>query len=490
MLRETLRLMEHGLKEIADINSALDEASIVAVTDQTGIITFVNETFCRISQYSRAELLGQNHRIINSGHHPRSFFRDMWRSIANGRVWRGEIKNRAKDGSYYWMDTIIVPCLNEKGKPYKYVSFRIDITPRKQMEETLDTLIATLSDIVVFKDAQGRWLKANDAALSFYRVREVDYRGRTDLELAAALPESRAVLAESAAADEAAWRARSTVAGEMTAPQPGGGLRVIATTRVPVFREDGGRGGMIALGEDVTERRKSEESLRRADRVAAVGQLASGVAHEVRNPLAAIRWTILRLQSQYAEEEAWNMILAEIDRIDGTLDQLLSLARERSSAFHAVDVRELLDVIVRLMSGQADGGRVEISLDVEDGLPALDGDENQLKQVFINLIKNAIEAMPEGGAVSVRARRLAGDSVLIRVSDQGEGVPADVIARLGEPFYTTKENGTGLGLMMCDKIVREHGGQLTIASEVGRGTDVDVTLPVAGARAQGAATRP
>lgn len=172
------------MEKLADFKYALDESAIVVITDQKGIIKHVNENFCRISKYNAEELIGQDHRIINSGYHPKEFIKGLWTTIANGKIWKGEMRNRAKDGTIYWVDTTIVPFLNGEGKPYQYVAIRSDITERKKGGEKLTMTLKEISDyeyaldesaIVAIMDQKGiiRHVNDNFCKISKFTVGEL-----------------------------------------------------------------------------------------------------------------------------------------------------------------------------------------------------------------------------------------------------------------------------------------------------------------------------
>lgn len=219
------------------------------------------------------------------------------------------------------------------------------------------------------------------------------------------------------------------------------------------------------------------DELRRIDKIAAVSQLASAVAHEIRNPLAAIQWNLNVLREKHQEdEEMYSMMLTELERINATVGELLSLAKSSSTSYEPTDVVAVAKWVVNLMSIQATQANVSIEFTAAN-VDLVECDENQLKQVFINLLVNALDAMKDGGTIQVTIRPEDAEHICLSFQDSGHGMTEEVRARIGEPFFTTKSEGTGLGLMICRNIIHEHGGQMRINSQPHQGTGIDVILP-------------
>lgn len=242
----------------------------------------------------------------------------------------------------------------------------------------------------------------------------------------------------------------------------------------------GDSNSILLVARDITERKKAEALLVQSEKLSVVGQLAAGVAHEIRNPLTSLKG-FLQLLHKRSEENGFyfELMLSELDRINNIVSEFLMLSKPQAISFRRIDVLKTVQKVIDFLSSQALLNNVQIEAHFpEEQEVYIEGDENQLKQVFINLLKNAIEAMPEGGAVDISLERREPDKVLIRFADQGPGIPEEKLAKLGQPFYTTKEKGTGLGLMVTFRIVQEHGGEIHVQSEVGLGTVFEVNLPV------------
>jgi two-component system sporulation sensor kinase A len=228
---------------------------------------------------------------------------------------------------------------------------------------------------------------------------------------------------------------------------------------------------------DITERKRTEEFLRKSDKLNIVGQLAAGLAHEIRNPLTSLRG-FLQLMQSVCKKEHYDIMISELDRINSIVSEFLIIAKPQATTFQKNDIKCMFQNVITLLESQAALHNIQIRLDMEENLPLIPCSEIQMKQVFVNILKNAIEAMPDGGKIYIAAHMQKKDHILIRFVDQGSGIPESMIHRLGEPFFTTKEKGTGLGLMMCYKIIEDHQGSIAIKSSTIEGTTIDVLLPV------------
>lgn len=377
-----IRIREKQLKEAfakaSDLKTALDEHAIVAITDPQGKIIYVNDKFCAISKYSREELLGQDHRVINSGHHSKEFFRDLWTTIAAGKVWKGEIRNRAKDGSFYWVATTIVPFLNPHGKPRQYVAIRADITERKAAEEKIVQLNAELEQRVT--------ARTHDLEMANEELKAFSY----------------------------------SVSHDLRAP----------------LRAMGGFAEILEM------------------------QLGENVSPEARHAMKRIQENAVKMGQL-------------IDRLldFSTLNWLPVTKMQVSPA-------EIARVVFNELRAELNGRSVEIEI---TELPKCEADPTLLKQVFTNLLSNALKYSRGKNPAIIKIGSLQEDEGIIYfVKDNGAGFDMEYANKLFRVFQRLHSadqfEGTGVGLAIVQRIIQRHGGRVWAEAEVDHGATFYFTI--------------
>jgi PAS domain S-box-containing protein len=365
--RRTSEELEGMRARLDDIQFALNAASIVAITDAHGVITYANDKFCEISKYAREELVGRTHKLINSKAHPKKFWKDLWDTIERGEVWQGDIRNQAKDGSYYWVATTIVPFVDADGKPYQYLALRNEITQRKEAEEELRQ--------------------------AYEKIRQ------------------------------------------------------------------------------------EQAKLVQAEKLSSIGLLAAGVAHEVNNPLAGVKACVKALRQdrlpEDRREEYFQAVADGLDRIERIVKGLLDFARPQSSGWTDLDLGQLVRACLLLLAPTLRKSEVSVETSFDDEEVLVRGDRSQLMQAILNVLLNAVQACPAGSAVQVSVLH-EDDWIGLAFQDEGPGIPEGELARVCDPFFTTKPEGegTGLGLAVTLGIIEAHEGRLDIESASGEGTRV------------------
>ena len=489
-----------SLRDVGDLKTALDEHAIVATTDPQGKIIYVNDKFCAISGYSRQELLGQDHRMINSGYHPKAFIRDLWTTIGQGRVWHGELKNRAKNGSCYWVDTTIVPFLNEQNKPRQYVAIRADITERKLAEEASARLVAIVNssnDAIIGKDLNSIVTSWNIGAEKMFGYTAMEMIGSSITRL---IPPDRQQ--EELQIIERVKNGEIVEHFETLRVAKDGHLIDISVTVSPIKDKTGKIVGASKVARDITERKRAEQHIRElntrleqrvaertAELEAANKELEAfsySVSHDLRSPLRAMDGFSQAVLEDYGpqlpdEGRRYLKTIREGAQHMGTLiDDLLTFSRLSRTPLkkQAVNIDQQVRHVLEGLDSQREGRRIEVRI---GNLPTGQGDPALLNQVWINLLSNAFKytRQRETAVVEIGCKNEQGENVYF-VRDNGAGFDMRYVHKLFGVFQRLHRSeefeGTGVGLAIVQRIIHRHGGRIWADAELDRGATFYFTL--------------
>jgi two-component system sensor histidine kinase HydH len=356
--------------------------------------------------------------------------------------------------------------------------FRVSQKTLEDMQAFTSLLIARLPVGVIATDGRGRITTWNQAIAQLTGQGRSEATGRRPQEV---LPERLAAFFQE---EETGLLAGGDETREITVRLLLGGRRCeLLCHLLSIVDSQQQYMGKVLLISDVTEIRSLEQRMRESERLAAVGRMAGGVAHEVRNPLSSIKGLALLLKNKFPagskEQSTAELLIQETERMNRTITEMLSFTRPATLNLQQIDLAQLLERSLELIRAEAADNAITTSFDVEVGLLPVLGDVDRLQQVMMNVLINAMQAMEDGGTIAITLKNLqAGGVVELRIHDTGPGIAPDLLSQVFYPYFTTKQGGTGIGLAISQKIIADHGGSIELESEPGKGTTVIVQLPV------------
>lgn len=498
---------ERELRNLQEMFTSLinntSDAVMIFQPDRT--VLHINSAFEATYGWTAEEMIGQAIPAIAPSH-LLGEVEQMIVTVLSGHVVSStETIRLRKDKSELNVNVTVAPIRDADGKVVAIAGVSRDITAHKKIarelteaRHRLESLVQHTADAISIIDFDGNLQMVNPAWEKLYGWSAHEVLGKRSPAVMEWDDEELALAVERI-------QAGSVLQRDMVRKRSDGSTVEVSMTESPVFSFDGQAVSIAVITRDLTEFRKTEEVVLRADKLALAGELAAGVAHEIRNPLTAIQG-YLQLMRSHFEPKYLDILLPEVRRISDITDEFLLLSKPQIEIREFTDIRLLVEDVLTLMGSQAHLYSISIETNMATNLPLIVCVKNQIKQVFMNLMKNSIEAMPQGGTIriDIRTKTDAGVSAKtvnaetanaanaevanaddvanglnIIVSDDGPGIPQERLKNLGEPFYTTKARGTGLGLMVTYRIVQRHGGFVRASSELGRGTRFEIFLPLA-----------
>jgi len=496
--------LKDALRESSYRQMALDQHAIVSMADIKGNITFVNDNFCKISGYTRSELLGQNHRILKSNYHDADFYKTLWQTISHGRVWHNVVCNFRKDKTEYWVDATIVPCLDHKGKPYQYISARTDITALRASENRLQRS-QSFANIGTWdwniNTGELYWSERIGMLFGYGKeVPETTYENFIN----AVHPDDRDIVTN--AINDCVANNREYDIEHRIITQDGE-VRWLHESGDVIRNIHNEAQHMLGVVQDVTEKRQSEIELRQAKEEAetanrAKSQFLSSMSHELRTPMNAIIGfgQLLKMAQDHPLDETQddnvNEILKAGNHLLTLINEVLDLAKIEAGridlSIESVMLGDILLESLALTMPLAAKRGIEIITRIDqqpveleqitDIKRAVRGDKTRIKQVLLNLLSNAVKYNRVNGTIEIDCQLTEDNQLRISINDTGEGLTENQQAQIFQPFNrlgaeASETEGSGIGLVITKNIIELMGGSIGFESTPGKGSSFWIELP-------------
>ncbi|NQU57839.1 MAG: PAS domain-containing sensor histidine kinase [Rhodospirillales bacterium] len=532
-VRTDITDLKEKMRELDFQKYALDEHAIVSIANVKGIITYTNDKFCDISGYSREELLGQNHRMIKSDEHTEEFYADLWGTIANGEIWRGEIKNMTKDGGYYWVHASIVPFMDEYGKPFQYVAIRTDLTERKKAEDALklsearyQAVVEDQTEVITRFSPDGIFNFVNEAYCRLVGKKQAELIGTS---LFSDVPKNETQPLKEYFNNFDQKLPRQT--NKNYIKNAAGELRYFEWTNSASFDEHGEVKEILSVGRDSTERKAAEVALHLSQQllqkqvvelkyseerleaqaidlvelaenegalneqlkyeIDIKNRFFSIISHDLKSPFTSLLG-MTKMMSQMADSfskdklvEYANSVNEAGERVFELVHNLLDWSRLQMDGEklepEIIPLDKLAQESIEILKTTALEKNIALTNKIKKTTAF--ADKEMVRTVIRNLVANSLKFTPSGGSVEVSSRK-HGDLVQVTVTDTGVGMSTDQtekIFSLDQKTSTTGtagEKGTGLGLPLCRDMLERNGGDIWVESTPGEGSRFHFTLPI------------
>ncbi|MEE8131683.1 MAG: PAS domain S-box protein [Candidatus Paceibacterota bacterium] len=488
---------------VSSLLSAVGQGALIAVTDTQGTIQYINEKFIEVAKYSKEELVGQNHRILKSGFHPPEFYKELWETISLGKIWRGELKNRAKDGSVYWVDTTITPIFDDNKNIKQYLAVRFLISDKKDLEESgrvtksllrdvasekekMSTILESIGDGVFVVDRNLNIIIFNSASAQLSGFSEKEAIGQPYRKILNFVYEKDEKINDKFIKEVFRTRKIQIMNDKTNLIRKDGSKIAVSDSAAPLVDSNNDIIGAVVVFRDVTKERAVDR---------AKTEFVSLASHQLRTPLSAIGWNIELLLTDQVEGVSHEQIesLQEIQkankRMVALVDALLNTSRIDMGTLiidlEPVDFIEIANSVLEELKPTIETKQISIEKSYGNNIPKINADPKLSRIILQNFLSNAVKYTPEKGKINITIEKREGD-LYVAVADTGYGIPKSQQGKIFSKLFRADNvqgkdvEGNGLGLYIVKSIIDSSGGKVWFESEENKGTTFHITLPLSG----------